>query len=148
MFRLEPLTEDTYQLILLAQSGQAEFDWESMCHLCDSVLIAKETCVLAEGKFGTYDWGKKHGDSEIVTEVAWTGDNWFCKPCFVSGAYVVSFLEPTSVRRQDALKGNSRELETWLHYLEEYRGFGRDGIRNCIMVLLEPVWAKFRWNHM
>ena len=70
------------------------------CDLCSSDLTIGGRNLLAEGAWGTGEYGEKQGDKEMRVEVAWSGENYFCDYCWFYKQYVFYSLPRSSTRRQ------------------------------------------------
>ena len=49
---------------------------------------------------GTWEWGQKNSDEEILECVGWGGGNEFCEMCYTLRAFVYVHLSDDSPRKQ------------------------------------------------
>ena len=87
------------------------------CETCMCSIPQGEEVTLEEGEYGTYAWGIAHKDDDIAEQVAWSGDNHFCRACFVLQAHIAFVLPMDNERRLNMTRGN-RSLSLWLAALD------------------------------
>ena len=72
---------------------------------------------LLEGGFGTYLWGERWRDSEILEQVAWSGKNFFCSSCWHLQAFIAAHLPIDSPRLPGLFQAHVG-LSKYLDHLE------------------------------
>jgi hypothetical protein len=87
------------------------------CENCMCSIPQGEEVTLEEGEYGTYDWGIAHKDDDITDHVAWSGDNHFCRACFVLQAHIAFVLPMDNGLRLNMTIGN-KSLSLWLAALD------------------------------
>jgi hypothetical protein len=87
------------------------------CESCSCRIPQGEEVTLEDGEYGTHTWGIAHKDDDITDHVAWSGDNHFCRACYVLQAHVAFVLPMDNRLRLNMTQGN-RPLSLWLAALD------------------------------
>jgi hypothetical protein len=122
-----------------------------LCELCKSRIPPDEEIILREGNYGTQTWAIANNNLDITEHVAWSGDNHFCRACYVLKAYVAWSLPTDNALRLTMTHGNTA-LIRWLEALDAALDAQMtvwseaDRSRDAERAMLERQWNKRLWN--